>query len=142
MTEALKNTAGFLGSQSISELLDSDSVSEFLAETLTDEVQRLEKELVSLRAEVVELKVELEQLWKDEQMAEYELTSVFIHRGSSPSWGHYFFYARNLPDKPDEWFKYNDSTVSTAKKEEVLADTTGSTANPYLVSSAFFPMTH
>jgi ubiquitin carboxyl-terminal hydrolase 25 len=140
MTEALKNTAGFLGSQSILELMDSDGVSEFLAGTLTDEVQLLEKELVSLRAEVVELKTEQEQLWKDEQMAEYELTSVFIHRGSSPSWGHYFFYARNLPDKPDEWFKYNDSTVSTAKKEEVLADTTGSTANPYLVSVAFFPM--
>ena len=59
---------------------------------------------------------------------------VFIHRGSSPSWGHYFFYSRNLPDHPDSWFKYNDSDVSEVLKDEVLADTTGSTANPYLVS--------
>lgn len=136
MPEALKHTASFLGSEALFQLMEADGVSEFLTETLTGEGQLLEKELVSLRAEVVEMKAELEELWKEEQMAEYELTSVFIHRGSSPSWGHYFFYARNLPDKPDEWFKYNDSTVSMAKKEEVLADTTGSTANPYLVRLA------
>ena len=140
MIEALGNTAGFLGNHSISEMFP-DGIVEFLVGILTEESQRLQKELVSLRAEVVQLKAELEELWKDEQMAEYELTSVFIHRGSSPSWGHYFFYARNLPDKPDQWFKYNDSMVSTAKKEEVLADTTGSTANPYLVRNTrlFFP---
>ena len=64
----------------------------------------------------------------------YELTTVFIHPGSSPSWGHYFFYSRNLPDHPESWFKYNDSDVSKVSKDEVLADTTGSTANPYMVS--------
>ena len=80
------------------------------------------------------MKEQIEQIWKDETAAAYELTSVFIHRGSSPSWGHYFFYSRNLPEQPDSWFKYNDSDVSKVPKEEVLADTTGSTANPYMVS--------
>lgn len=64
---------------------------------------------------------------------EYELCSVFIHRGASPSFGHYFFYARDLPNNPDRFIKYNDQDVLAVPKSEVLADTTGSTANPYLV---------
>ena len=91
------------------------------------------KELEEERRHAAELKMQLEDIWKNESQALYELTSVFIHRGESPSWGHYFFYSRNLPDNPDEWFKYNDSDVSVVSKDEVLADTTGSTANPYLV---------
>ena len=91
------------------------------------------KELEEERRRAAELKAQLEEIWKNESQALYELTSVFIHRGESPSWGHYFFYSRHLPDHPDEWFKYNDSDVSVVSKDEVLADTTGSTANPYLV---------
>ena len=78
------------------------------------------------------MKQELEDVWKDEHEAVYELTSVFIHRGSTPQWGHYFFYSRHLPESPDSWFKYNDSEVSVVSKDEVLADTTGLTANPYM----------
>ena len=90
-------------------------------------------ELESLRASAANMKQELEDIWKDEHEAAYELTSVFIHRGSTPQWGHYFFYSRHLPENPDSWFKYNDSEVSVVSKDEVLADTTGSTANPYMV---------
>lgn len=78
-------------------------------------------------------KEELEAIWRTEKKMPYDLTSVFVHRGSSPQFGHYFFYSRNLPDQPDVWFKYNDSTVTEVSKDEVFADTTGSTANPYLV---------
>ena len=92
-------------------------------------------ELGQCRKRASELKQQLEELWQDERSAEYELTAVFIHRGASPSFGHYFIYQRWLPDRKDEWFKYNDSDVAVATKDEVLADTTGSTANPYLVSS-------
>lgn len=133
MVDALKSTAVFMQTQTVSELKGMDGLAQQLSETVAKEAMCIEDELKALRAEVADLKLELEALWQDEHMAEYELTSVFIHRGSSPSWGHYFFYARNLPDKPDEWFKYNDSSVTMAKREEVLADTTGSTANPYLV---------
>jgi ubiquitin carboxyl-terminal hydrolase 25/28 len=100
------------------------------------ELGALAEELQGLRAEAGALKAELEALWAPDAAAAYELTSVFIHRGASPSWGHYFFYARNLPGAPDEWFKYNDSEVTQVSKEEVFRDTTGDTANPYLVSSA------
>jgi hypothetical protein len=88
-----------------------------------------------LRASAASLKQELEDIWREEHEAVYELTSVFIHRGATPQWGHYFFYSRHLPENPDSWFKYNDSEVGVVSKEEVLADTTGATANPYMVTS-------
>ena len=111
-----------------------------LPEVTTEIVAELRKEegLVTRRLEeernnAAQLKARIEDIWKDDTSAAYELTSVFIHRGSSPSWGHYFFYSRNLPDHPDQWFKYNDSSVSVVSQDEVFADTTGSTANPYMV---------
>ena len=100
---------------------------------LTAEQGYVKDELELLRASATNMKQELEDIWKDEREASYELTSVFIHRGSTPQWGHYFFYSRYLPENPDSWFKYNDSEVSVVSKDEVLADTTGSTANPYMV---------
>lgn len=135
---ALQNTLGFLSKQDSIELckLDDNLVSQ-----LNNEQLIVEAEIEGLRNDIVKLKEELEEVWKDDTEFPYELTSVFIHRGSSPSFGHYFFYSRHLPDKPDSWFKYNDSIVSDVSKDEVLADTTGSTANPYLVSFwiAVFP---
>lgn len=106
-----------------------------LVAQLNNEQEVIKTEVEELRTEIVRLKQELEDIWKDDTTFAYELTSVFIHRGSSPSFGHYFFYSRNLPDKPEEWFKYNDSIVAEVAKGEVLADTTGSNANPYLVRS-------
>jgi len=102
-------------------------------EQLEQRKQLLQSEIATLRTQIPSLKADLEDIWKDDRSVAYELTSVFIHRGSSPSFGHYFFYSRNLPDKPDEWFKYNDDEVSVISKEEVFKDTTGDTANPYLL---------
>ncbi|KAG8711513.1 ubiquitin-specific protease ubp2 [Ceratobasidium sp. 423] len=102
---------------------------------LKEEVFSIEEEITDKRARCQQLKEQLEAFWKDEREAEYHLASVFIHRGTSPSFGHYFFYSRHLPGKPDEWFKYNDSEVTAVSKDEVLADGTGSTANPYLVAA-------
>ena len=105
-----------------------------LVDSLRAEEALVTEQLRVEREKMATLKQQLEDIWKDEMSAAYELTSVFIHRGSSPSWGHYFFYSRNLPDHPESWFKYNDSDVSKVSKDEVLADTAGSTANPYMVS--------
>ena len=119
--------------------MDIEGIDTDVLNVLSTEAELVKQELEAYRIEVSQLKQQQEELWQDEQTAEYELTSVFIHRGSSPSFGHYFFYARCLPNSPDEWFKYNDSDVSLVSKDEVLADTTGSTANPYLVSSRALP---
>ncbi len=105
----------------------------FLAD-LKAEKERVEEELESGRRRTGELKTQLEEVWADQHRVEYELTAVFVHRGASTTFGHYFIYQRWLPNDPNSWFKYNDSDVSMVMKDEVLADTTGSTANPYLVS--------
>lgn len=108
-------------------------IDEELIAHLKGEIISIEEEITQSRSQSHHLKAQLEAFWKDERQAEYQLASVFIHRGTSPTFGHYFFYSRNLPGKPDEWFKYNDSEVTPVPKDEVLADGTGSTANPYLL---------
>ncbi|KAF8531532.1 hypothetical protein JB92DRAFT_2691869 [Gautieria morchelliformis] len=128
--DSLSRTFDFLSNQDVVTLSGAD---EDLLGHLQAEHIALQAELSDLRTKAARLKEELETIWRDENRAEYELTSVFVHRGSSASWGHYFFYSRCLPDKPDSWFKYNDSEVTHVRKDEVLADTTGSTANPYLL---------
>lgn len=128
--QSLEFVAEFLSKQQFLSLPESD---EDLVSTLQSEGAALRSHVEQERLNASRLKGEIEDLWKDEVEAPYELTSVFIHRGSSPSWGHYFFYSRNLPSHPESWFKYNDSDVSVVSKDEVLADTTGSTANPYMV---------
>ncbi|ETW86564.1 hypothetical protein HETIRDRAFT_306078, partial [Heterobasidion irregulare TC 32-1] len=127
---ALGGTQEFLQKQETVALPEADAA---LVAALGAEQDGLRVELEGLRARAAALKAEMEAIWVDERAAAYELTSVFIHRGSSPSWGHYFFYSRHLPEEPDAWFKYNDSDVGVVAKEEVLADTTGSTANPYML---------
>ncbi|KDQ18157.1 hypothetical protein BOTBODRAFT_52950 [Botryobasidium botryosum FD-172 SS1] len=130
--DAINNTISWVLHQDL-QTYPELGVDEFLVEHLHAERDTLTAELAALRARAKVLKEEWESLWREDHSAEYELCSVFIHRGTSPSWGHYFFYSRNLPNNPDEWFKYNDSEVSMIKKDEVLADSTGSTANPYLL---------
>lgn len=126
----LENTLNFLSKPQCLELPQLDDT---LVAQLNDEQAVLSDEIEEVRAGIAKLKEELEDIWKDDRAFPYELTSVFIHRGSSPSFGHYFFYSRHLPEKPDNWFKYNDSVVTEVSKDAVLADTTGSTENPYLL---------
>lgn len=128
---ALSSTRDFLSKIVLADIDDE------LIFDMGEEQTFLEDEIQNLRTRIKELKDQLENIWRDETKVAYELTSVFIHRGSSPSWGHYFFYSRHLPDAPDSWFKYNDSDVTIVSKDEVLADTTNSTANPYLVRLLF-----
>jgi ubiquitin carboxyl-terminal hydrolase 25/28 len=127
----LEYTRNFLADASDTTSLSG--VDDEVIKQLSEEQDGIRLEIDALRTRIDQLKTELEVLWKDCTEAAYELTSVFIHRGSSPSWGHYFFYSRHLPGSPDSWFKYNDSDVTVVSKDEVLADTTGSTANPYLL---------
>jgi len=125
----LSNTLEFLAQQEATSLPLEDG----LVISLNEEREVLKTELEELRARTVKLKVDLENIWQNDAEAAYELASVFIHRGSQPTFGHYFFYSRHLPNQPNSWFKYNDSEVTEVTKDEVLADTTGQTANPYLL---------
>jgi ubiquitin carboxyl-terminal hydrolase 25/28 len=53
--------------------------------------------------------------------------------GKTSGAGHYWTYQAWLPDHGDQFFKYNDETVTCVPKEEVLQDRTGSDANPALL---------
>jgi len=127
---AITTTLNFLEKQEGVSLPEAD---EELLASLKEESTGVDEEIEKCRARSTQLKAQLEELWADQNRAEYDLTAVFIHRGASPSFGHYFIYQRWLPHYPDKWIKYNDSDVTLVSKEEVLADTTGSTANPYLL---------
>ncbi|KAJ3805779.1 hypothetical protein F5876DRAFT_51258 [Lentinula aff. lateritia] len=131
-SDALQTSSTFFSSANV--LLSSISIPVApQLSAISPETTYLQNEIHRLRTRIPQLKAQLEYLWADSKQVEYELTSVFIHRGSSPSFGHYFFYSRNLPEKPDVWFKYNDEEVTEVGKEEVFRDTTGETANPYLL---------
>ncbi|TDL19407.1 cysteine proteinase [Rickenella mellea] len=129
-TDALDHSWDFLSHQ---QALDLPEVDQPFLDELKREGDFVKEEIDANRSRATQLKEQLEDVWSSETQAEYELTSVFVHRGASPTFGHYFIYQRWLPDYPDSWFKYNDSDVTVVSKEEVLADTTGSTANPYLL---------
>ncbi|KAJ3766163.1 hypothetical protein FB446DRAFT_758748 [Lentinula raphanica] len=132
-SDALQTTSNFLSSSSTFLSSLSIPVPQSELPSLSSEPSYVQDEIRRLRTRIPELKAQLESIWADNREVEYELTSVFIHRGDTPSFGHYFFYSRNLPDQPDVWFKYNDEEVSQVGKEEVFRNTTGERANPYLL---------
>ncbi|KAJ9104496.1 hypothetical protein QFC21_001992 [Naganishia friedmannii] len=132
-------------------LFSLDPEQERLYSALETESARVKQAVNEAEKEIVALRAELDALWEEDRECEYELSSIFMHRGgySEQSTGsnvsdlkHVFFYAvscrirrvwRNLPDNPDQYFQYNDETVRLANPKEVLQDTTGSNANPYLL---------
>ncbi|BGO98984.1 Ubiquitin carboxyl-terminal hydrolase 2 [Rhodotorula toruloides] len=104
-----------------------------LTSDLTSEASDLESEISALEKRVEELRREIEGVWREGEREEtrYQLTAVFIHRGTATS-GHYFIYQRDHRN-PQRWLKYNDAVVSEVDKEEVFRETTGDT-NPYFFS--------
>jgi len=71
-----------------------------LLEYFQAEHTHIVQEVDECRVRAKALKEELEALWENEKRAEYELSSVFIHRGTSPSWGHYFFLFEGPAEQP------------------------------------------
>lgn len=116
---------------------------------LDNEAEEVKKEITALEAELPALKRRLDAIWEGAQQYEYELVSVFMHRGKTSGAGHYWTYQAHLPDHceshnssppcdslialADQFFKYNDETVTAVPSSEVLEDRTGSDANPALL---------
>ncbi|BGP36249.1 ubiquitin-specific protease ubp2 [Rhodotorula kratochvilovae] len=96
------------------------------------EAAALEAEIDALQSRVGELREEIKRVWSDkEEQTTYELTAVFIHRGTALS-GHYYIYQRDHRN-PQRWLRYNDSVVSEVDKDEVFRETTGDT-NAYFLA--------
>ncbi|GAA6047543.1 hypothetical protein JCM3770_005799 [Rhodotorula araucariae] len=96
------------------------------------EAAALEAEIDALQRRVAEVRDEISRVWSGaEAGTRYELTAVFIHRGTALS-GHYYIYQRDHRN-PERWLRYNDSVVSEVDKDEVFREMTGDT-NAYFLA--------
>ncbi|KAH8930296.1 cysteine proteinase [Atractiella rhizophila] len=117
-------------------------VSRFLEHLMQEKIY-LENEIQSTEKRIKELKDEIDEVWKSCHEADYELASVFMHRGEA-NYGHYFLLQRTFspdsesPELSSRWLKLNDSQVTEIPQKDVLEfpEGTGSAnaANPYFLS--------
>ncbi|OCF36740.1 hypothetical protein I316_01336 [Kwoniella heveanensis BCC8398] len=121
----------------------SADLNEDLFQALDAESTAVENEIAQLQDSLPRLKERMEAIWSaDDDTSgsvgggeewDYELVSVFMHRGKNSGSGHYWTYQAHLPDHPETFFKYNDETVTAVPSSEVLQDRTGDDANPALL---------
>jgi hypothetical protein len=64
-------------------LFSLDPEQEYLYSALDAESARLKQAVADAEKGILELRAELDELWRDEKDCEYELSSVFMHRGKS-----------------------------------------------------------
>lgn len=102
-------------------------------EDILAESASLREQKSDAASDVEAIQKQLEELWSDSYMAEYELSSVFMHRGvclflfliaqeahthngepfsqGAANFGHYWLHQRALPSQPERWLKFNDASV-------------------------------
>jgi ubiquitin carboxyl-terminal hydrolase 25/28 len=85
--------------------LQSAYIDDDLKKDLDSRRGEITTEILAAELEVKRLKDEVEAIWEGDSLHEYELASVFMHRGDA-SFGHYYLYQRNLPNEPETFFKY------------------------------------
>ncbi|WBW74538.1 ubiquitin C-terminal hydrolase Ubp2 [Schizosaccharomyces osmophilus] len=106
-------------------------ISKMLPQLLQEETEKIKMELEALAQEEQQKQEERMHLFDDHLKHSYDLLAVFIHRGQA-TFGHYWTYMRDLDT--DVFRKYNDEYVTEVDESEVFADTTGNTANPYMLT--------
>ncbi|GAA5846834.1 hypothetical protein JCM9279_004459 [Rhodotorula babjevae] len=96
------------------------------------EAADIDKEVDELKKRIAEVRKQMLDMWLEyEEGTRYELTAVFIHRGTALS-GHYYIYQRDHRH-PERWLRYNDSIVTEVNKDDIFKETTGDT-NAYFLS--------
>jgi len=90
--EALANLAA-------DESMGISGITPDLLAALDNEAEEVKKEIESLEGKLPELKRRLDGIWQGERQYEYELVSVFMHRGKTSGAGHYWTYQAHLPDR-------------------------------------------
>ena len=76
--------------------------------TLVEEIKGMEQQLQRCKAD-------LEELWAGQREYEYELVSVFMHRGKTSGAGHYWTYQAYLPEHCEYCPKVNSARVEAGK---------------------------
>lgn len=64
-------------------LFSLDPEQDYLYSALDNESARVKQAVADAEKGILELRAELDALWSDERECEYELSSVFMHRGTS-----------------------------------------------------------
>nr|CAG8514926.1 14491_t:CDS:10 [Entrophospora candida] len=125
----LRTTADFIKNMKsdYSEFLFDENADWQLSE-MEQESIRVTNRISDAEDSITTLRHKLKQHYHDLKECEYHLHAVFIHSGQA-TFGHYWIYIYDI--EKDRWLKYNDSYVTEVEEREVLADTTGSSANPY-----------
>lgn len=130
--------------------LDIPELKEVLSPELCDALDRegdeVIREIEELQQELPKLKERMDEIWRDVhgedeedehvKAYDYELVSVYMHRGKTSGSGHYWTYQAHLPGHSEEFYNYNDEKVTVVPASEVLQDRTGSDANPALLCYA------
>ncbi|EEB06487.1 ubiquitin carboxy terminal hydrolase Ubp2 [Schizosaccharomyces japonicus yFS275] len=125
-TDTLAAVAQWAQQQSVTEL----PLNPELPSLLQAEIDKIEAEIGALGQKQEAICKQQEELCKEMMSEEYHLLAVFIHRGQA-TFGHYWTYIYDF--ERDMYRKYNDEYVTTIDESEVFSDTTGNTANPYML---------
>lgn len=65
---------------------------------LEQEATEVQREIMQLDESLPALKRKLDAIWEADHAFEYELVSVFMHRGKTSGAGHYWTYQAHLPN--------------------------------------------
>lgn len=119
-----------LSNVTIDDTEESLEKKELALQVLKKEADNKRKIIQTNLERIEELRTKIKNQYNDYTKLAYKLHAVFIHQGQA-NYGHYWIYI--LDHEENQWWKYNDSTVSKVNESEVYHDTSGSTANPYFL---------
>lgn len=104
---------------------DSDTKPEQQAE-----IDEVSTSITEVQRQIEELKINIEEPYKDMTTHGYRIHAIFVHRGENVNCGHYWVYIND--PKLEVFRKFDDESVSVVSREAVF-DTSNDNATPYLL---------
>jgi ubiquitin carboxyl-terminal hydrolase 25/28 len=112
--------------------IDGIEIDPALPEALDDRFSEVKVELDKIEAEIANLKHRLAKQFVDMRQHEYNLQTVFIHRGESGG-GHYWIYIYDF--KNDIWREYNDERVTeVVDRKRIFEHSSQAGGTPYYLA--------
>ena len=90
-------------------------ITDDLLDALRSEGEGIVEEIKGMEQQLQRCKADLEELWAGQREYEYELVSVFMHRGKTSGAGHYWTYQAYLPEHCEYCPKVNSARVEAGK---------------------------
>lgn len=118
LPEALLAAKDFISQLQENEI-EGVEISPILPEALEERFHEVANELEDINHKIAALKQKLNDQFADLRQYEYQLQTVFIHRGESGG-GHYWIYIYDFDN--DIWREYNDEYVTEVKDRRRIFD--------------------